>query len=109
MVRLGLAMVVGVAPALVSWWRGQNTQLPLPLVSPVSPDISPTSDKVPRWPQHRSPSISDCLPSSSDEESARSIVCHVRPKIMITAIRFRVRAVRSAQYVRNGGARLRQR
>ncbi|XP_075969122.1 leucine-rich repeat flightless-interacting protein 2-like isoform X2 [Anticarsia gemmatalis] len=77
MVRLGLAMVVGVAPALVSWWRGQGTWLPPPLVTP-----SPCSEKAPKpWPQHRSPSLSDCLESSSDEESARSIVCLVRPKL----------------------------
>lgn len=75
MVKLGLAMVVGVAPALVSWWRGG----PAPaLLSPCSPT---DSDKLPRWP-HRSPSLSDCLESSSDEESARSIVCHVRPKLV---------------------------
>lgn len=78
MVRLGLAMVVGVAPALVSWWRGQGTELPVPLLIP-----SPCSKKAPKlWPPHRSPSLSDCLESSSDEESARSIVCHVRPKLV---------------------------
>ncbi|XP_063619982.1 leucine-rich repeat flightless-interacting protein 2 isoform X2 [Cydia splendana] len=76
MVKLGLAMVVGVAPALVSWWRGQAP----PLLSPGSELSSPDSEKAPRWPR-RSPSLSDCLESSSDEESARSIVCHVRPKL----------------------------
>ncbi|CAH2074686.1 unnamed protein product, partial [Iphiclides podalirius] len=79
MVRLGLAMVVGVAPALVSWWRGQGVKLPPPLVTPAT---SPVAEKIPKWPQHRSPSISDCLESGSDEDSARSIVCHVRPKIV---------------------------
>ncbi|XP_063359787.1 leucine-rich repeat flightless-interacting protein 2 isoform X2 [Cydia amplana] len=76
MVKLGLAMVVGVAPALVSWWRGQAP----PLLSPGSELSSPDSEKAPRWPR-RPPSLSDCLESSSDEESARSIVCHVRPKL----------------------------
>ncbi|XP_061711833.1 leucine-rich repeat flightless-interacting protein 2 isoform X2 [Cydia pomonella] len=76
MVKLGLAMVVGVAPALVSWWRGQAP----PLLSPGSELSSPESEKALRWPR-RSPSLSDCLESSSDEESARSIVCHVRPKL----------------------------
>ncbi|XP_047021904.1 leucine-rich repeat flightless-interacting protein 2 isoform X2 [Helicoverpa armigera] len=77
MVRLGLAMVVGVAPALVSWWRGQGSWLPPPLVLP-----SPCSEKTPKWPPQRSPSLSDCLESSSDEDSsARSIVCLVRPKL----------------------------
>ncbi|XP_052737734.1 leucine-rich repeat flightless-interacting protein 2 isoform X2 [Bicyclus anynana] len=74
MVRLGLAMVVGVAPALVSWWRGQGPWLPPPLVQ------SPCSEKPVKWPR-RSPSLSDCLESTSDEDSARSLVCHVRPKI----------------------------
>lgn len=77
MVKLSLAMVVGVAPALVSWWRGKEPQLPLPLIIP-----SPTSEKASLWPPRRSPSLSDCLESSSDEESARSIVCHVRPKLV---------------------------
>ncbi|KAF9822413.1 hypothetical protein SFRURICE_017688 [Spodoptera frugiperda] len=81
MVRLGLAMVVGVAPALVSWWRGQGIWLPPPLVLP-----SPSSEKAPKsWPPQRSPSLSDCLESSSDEDSsARSIVCLVRPKVVST-------------------------
>lgn len=77
MVRLGLAMVVGVAPALVSWWRGQGPWLPAPLV------VSPCSEKAPKlWPPRRSPSLSDCLESSSDEDSARSVVCLVRPKLV---------------------------
>ncbi|XP_050345081.1 leucine-rich repeat flightless-interacting protein 2 isoform X6 [Nymphalis io] len=76
MVRLGLAMVVGVAPALVSWWRGQGPWLPPPLT-----DQSPCSEKSLKWPARRSPSLSDCLESASDEDSARSIVCHVRPKL----------------------------
>ncbi|XP_052759035.1 leucine-rich repeat flightless-interacting protein 2 isoform X2 [Galleria mellonella] len=76
MARLGLAMVVGVAPALVSWWRGHGSWLPPPLVI-----LSPTTEKTPKWPPRRSPSLSDCLESSSDEESARSIVCLVRPKL----------------------------
>ncbi|CAH2086869.1 unnamed protein product [Euphydryas editha] len=78
MVRLGLAMVVGVAPALVSWWRGQGPLLPPPLSVE-----SPCSEKSFKWPTRRSPSLSDCLESTSDEDSARSIVCHVRPKVII--------------------------
>ncbi|CAH0406697.1 unnamed protein product [Chilo suppressalis] len=52
MVRLGLAMVTGVAPALVSWWRGQGPLLPPPLELP-----SPCSEKFPKWPPKRSPSL----------------------------------------------------
>lgn len=77
MVRLGLAMVVGVAPALVSWWRGQGSRLPPPLSLP-----SPCSEKSLKWPARRSPSLSDCLESTSDDDSARSVVCHVRPKLV---------------------------
>ncbi|CAH0718749.1 unnamed protein product, partial [Brenthis ino] len=77
MVRLGLAMVVGVAPALVSWWRGQGSRLPPPLTIP-----SPCSEKSLKWPARRSPSLSDCLESTSDDDSARSVVCHVRPKLL---------------------------
>lgn len=80
MVKLGLSMVVGVAPALVSWWRGHGPLLPPPLVIP-----SPCSEKsLKSWPPRRSLSLSDCLESSSDEDSARSIVCLVRPKIVST-------------------------
>lgn len=82
MVRLGLAMVVGVAPALVSWWKGQGSWLLPPLVVP-----SPCTEKAPKsWAQRRSPSLSDCLESSSDEDSARSIVCLVRPKLVSLSI-----------------------
>ncbi|KAG7306973.1 hypothetical protein JYU34_007096, partial [Plutella xylostella] len=104
MVRLSLAMVVGVAPALVSWVKGQGQWLVPSLLSPcedkssllspcedkaslLSPCedkaslLSPCEDKAPRLAPRRSPSLSDCLESSSDEESARSIVCHVRPKL----------------------------
>ncbi|XP_061383480.1 leucine-rich repeat flightless-interacting protein 2 isoform X3 [Danaus plexippus] len=76
MVKLGLAMVVGVAPALVSWWRGQGPWLSLPLTLQ-----SPCSEKSMKWPQRRSPSLSDCLESTSDDDSSRSIVCHVRTKV----------------------------
>lgn len=87
MVRLGLAMVVGVAPALVSWWRGQGSWLQSPLVSPTSekPLMPMSPDKPLRaWTPRRSPSLSDCLESSDDEDSssARSIVCLVRPKVV---------------------------
>ncbi|CAH3884514.1 unnamed protein product [Pieris brassicae] len=76
MVKLGLAMVVGVAPVLVSWWRGQGPWLQ-PLLT-----TSPCLEKQPKpWPARRSPSLSDCL-ESSDEDSARSVICHVRPKLV---------------------------
>lgn len=78
MVRLGLAMVVGVAPALVSWWRGAAPSLP-PLVAAAAASHEKPSRG---WPPRRSPSLSDCLESSSDEDSARSIVCLVRPKLV---------------------------
>lgn len=86
MVRLGLAMVVGVAPALVSWWRGQVPWTPPSLMSSTSEkqlDLSPDKPLL-TWPPKRSPSLSDCLESSSDEDSssARSIVCLVRPKVV---------------------------
>ncbi|CAK1552638.1 unnamed protein product [Leptosia nina] len=79
MVKLDLAMVMGVAPALVSWWRGHGPWLQ-PLVT-----TSPCLEKPPKsWPTRRSPSLSDCL-ASSDEDSPRSIVCLVRPKAGTTS------------------------
>lgn len=79
MVQLSLAMVVGVAPALVSWWRGGIWMREVPLVP-----------QKRQWGPRRSPSLSDCLASSSDEESARSVVCQVRPKIVsfVIVVRF---------------------
>lgn len=84
MISLSLAMVVGVAPALVAWWRLEAAGWwisQIPLVTSESkgqkPKLVPLS-----WPPRRSPSLSDCLASSSDEESARSVACQIRPKIV---------------------------